>query len=238
MEDLEVKIFNYGLIKFRNSGLEVMHNFAEKLKYELSKGLPGTGVQWEMAPKDRISEFPLAPGDNTLNASVLILLYPQNNSVYTVFIQRQIYDGIHSGQISFPGGKKEPPDESVVQTAMREAKEEIGIDPSGISVIGTLTPLFIPASNIMVTPVIGWMSARPDFHLDFKEVKYLINADLKKLIEPSMVKIKPYEIRGRIIEVKYFDYENNMIWGATAMILQELLTVVKSANLFFSEGIS
>jgi hypothetical protein len=82
------------------------------------------------------------------------------------------------------------------------------------------------------------MSARPDFHLDFKEVKYLINADLKKLIEPSMVKIKPYEIRGRIIEVKYFDYENNMIWGATAMILQELLTVVKSANLFFSEGIS
>lgn len=211
-----------------------MQIFAEKLKIELTKGLPGTDVQWQMAPKHRFSEFPASSGKDTLNASVLILLYPHLGSVYTVLTQRQSYDGVHSAQISFPGGKREPPDVSDVHTALREAEEEIGIDPSIISVFGTLTPLFIPASNILVTSVIGWVKNKPEFIIDPKEVAFLIDADLKKLIDPAIVKIKPYEIRGRIIEVKYFDYDDNMIWGATAMILQELLAIIKNSGIFDS----
>lgn len=211
-----------------------MDDFGEKLRSELSKGLPGTDVQWQMAPKHRFSEFPSSPGKDTLDAAVLILVYPHLGSIYTILTQRHSYDGVHSAQISFPGGKSEPADISDVHTALREAEEEIGIDPSQISVFGTLTPLFIPASNILVTPVIGWVKNMPEFIIDPKEVAFLINADLKKLIDPAIVKIKPYEIRGRIIEVKYFDYDDNMIWGATAMILQELLVIVKNSGIFDS----
>ena len=211
-----------------------MQIFAEKLKIELTKGLPGTDVQGQMAPKHRFSEFPTSPGKDTLNAAVLILLYPHLGSVYTVLTQRHSYDGVHSAQISFPGGKREPADVSDVHTALREAEEEIGIDPSMISVFGTLTPLFIPASNILVTSVIGWVKNRPEFIIDPKEVAFLIDADLKKLLDPALVKIKPYEIRGRIIEVKYFDYDDNMIWGATAMILKELLAIIKNSGIFDS----
>ncbi len=209
-----------------------MQIFAEKLKIELSKGLPGTEVQFQMASRHRFSDFPTSPGKDTLNASVLILLYPHLGSVYTVLTQRQSYDGIHSAQISFPGGKREPADVSDVHTALREAEEEIGIDQSLISVFGTLTPLFIPASNILVTSVIGWVKNKPEFNIDPKEVAFLIEADLKKLIDPGLVKIKAHEIRDRIIEVKYFDYEDNMIWGATAMILQELLAIIKNSGIF------
>lgn len=211
-----------------------MQVFGEKLKYELSKGLPGTEVQFQMAPNHRFSEFPESPGENTLEASVLIILYPHLGSVYTVLTQRHSYDGIHSAQISFPGGKREPADVSDVHTALREAEEEIGIDPSIISVFGTLTPLFIPVSDIHVTPVVGWVKSMPEFIIDPREVAFLINADIKKLIDPALVKIKPYEIRGSIVEVKYFDYNDNMIWGATAMILQELLVIIKNSGIFDS----
>lgn len=119
-----------------------MKSFADKLKYEILKGLPGPDVQWQMASSDRmIRNFPRSPGKDAKVAAVLILLYPDNGSIYTVFIQRPEYDGVHGGQISFPGGKQEPSDENIIQTAIREAHEEIGADPAKISVIGTLTPL-------------------------------------------------------------------------------------------------
>ena len=93
----------------------------------------------------------------------LILLYPENSSVHTVFMQRHNYDGVHGGQISFPGGKKEDSDKDLIQTALREAEEETGVDRKKISVLGTLTPLFIPVSNMIVTPVVGWTDIKPDF---------------------------------------------------------------------------
>lgn len=208
-----------------------MENFISRLQAELMKGLPGTEVQWQMAPRERFSNFPSEPGRDTREASVLILLYPWKGSVCTVFTQRHNYEGVHSGQISFPGGKREPTDKDAIQTALREAFEEIGTDPLGISVICTLTPLFIPASNIMVTPVLGWMPGKPEFHPDAKEVAYVINADLKHLIDPASVRVRPYELRGRVIEIMYFDYEDNIIWGATAMILQELISAIRNGNI-------
>jgi 8-oxo-dGTP pyrophosphatase MutT (NUDIX family) len=212
-------------------GIKTMQNFLERLKLELSKELPGKEVQWLMAPKHRINDLPDSPGKDTLNAAVLILLYPLNDSIYTVMIQRQSYDGVHSAQISFPGGKNDLSDESNIHTALREAQEEIGIYPPGITIIGTLTPLFIPVSDFLVTPVIGWIPEKPAFSINTKEVDFLINANLNRLLNPALVRVKSIEVRGRIIEARYFDYENNMIWGATAMILQELLTIIKTAGL-------
>jgi 8-oxo-dGTP pyrophosphatase MutT (NUDIX family) len=208
------------------------NRFIDLLKTEIRKGLPGTEVQWEMASSDRlVRNFPRTPGPDAAIAAVLILLYPYKGSVHTVFMQRHNYPGVHGGQISFPGGKKEAADKDIIHTALREAEEETGADPSRISVIGTLTPLFIPVSNILVTPVVGWTEVRPDFIHQEQEVVFLFDAELKRFLEPSIVKVKPFEIRGEMIDVKYFDYDGHVIWGATAMILNELLTIIKAGNI-------
>jgi 8-oxo-dGTP pyrophosphatase MutT (NUDIX family) len=208
--------------------------FAEKLRIEIAKGLPGTEVQWSMASSDRmIKDFPRFPRGDSKSAAVMILLYPKNDLVHTAFIQRPEYDGVHGGQISFPGGKREASDPDLIHTAIRETSEEIGIVPSEINVLNTLTPLYIPISNIIVTPVVGWMDKQPVFKRDEDEVVFIIEADIRTLMNPSTMKIKPFEIRGEIIDIKYFDYKGNIIWGASAMIFNELFTILKRAH--FSE---
>ena len=100
-----------------------MNRFYRILKDELRKPLPGKEIQWEMASSDRmIKNFPKLPGDDARLAAVLILLYPYNGSTYTVFMQRHNYEGVHGGQISFPGGKKEDTDEDIIQTCTSRSK--------------------------------------------------------------------------------------------------------------------
>jgi 8-oxo-dGTP pyrophosphatase MutT (NUDIX family) len=220
----------------KDMAVNKMHSFASSLINELSKGLPGTDVQWQMASSDRfVRNFPKVPGKDARVAAVLILLYPEKGSIHTVLMQRPEYEGVHGGQISFPGGKQEREDENIVQTALREAYEETGIDPSKVEVIGTLTPLFIPVSNMIVTPVLGWTDEKPLFNYRPEEVVFLIDADLMRLIKPSIVRTKPFEIRGELVQVKYFHYDDNIIWGATAMILHELLVIIKRGGFFLQE---
>ena len=207
-----------------------MKRFADILKKEILKGLPGTKVQWEMASSDRmIRKFPRLPGEDARVAAVLILLYPYNDSIHTVLMQRHDYNGVHGGQISLPGGKQEAMDKSITETAVREANEETGVNKEAINLIGTLTPLFIPVSNMIVTPVVAWTNEKPVFNHQPEEVVFLFDADIKKLLNSSSVKTKPMDIHGEIINVKYFDYEGNVIWGATAMILNEFLTLINRA---------
>jgi 8-oxo-dGTP pyrophosphatase MutT (NUDIX family) len=213
-----------------------MNKFADLLKTEIQKGLPGTEVQWQMASSDRmVRDFPRIPGKDARVAAVLILLYPYNGSVYTIFMQRPDYNGVHSGQISFPGGKKEPSDDDVIQTAIREANEETGVNPEKISIVGTLTPLFIPVSNTIVTPVVAWIKDKPVFSYQVDEVVFLFDADIKRFFDPSIIKIKPFKIGKETIDIKYFEYEGHMIWGATAMILHELL-IILIRGCFFLPG--
>jgi 8-oxo-dGTP pyrophosphatase MutT (NUDIX family) len=213
-----------------------MENFASELKSEILRGLPGTKVQWEMASSDRfVQDFPLFPGEDARVAAVLILLYPVSGSIHTVFMQRPEYEGIHSGQISFPGGKKEPEDETVISTALREAHEETGINRDDVTVISTLTPLFIPVSNMLVTPVVGWTDNKPSFVHHPGEVLFLIDAELERFLDDKIIKKKPFLLRGKNAEIKYFDYDGNAIWGATAMILQELLAIIRRGGLFHRE---
>ena len=210
-----------------------MKIFAEKLKKEISRGLPGTEVQWALASSDRmIKGFPRFPREDSKAAAVMILLYPKDDIIHTAFIQRPTYEGVHGGQISFPGGKKEDSDPDLIHTAIREASEEIGVNSSEINVISTLTPLYIPVSNIIVTPVVCWMEKQPVLKPQEEEVVFIIEADIRTLINPAIIKIKPFEIRGEMIDIKYFDYNDNVIWGATAMILHELFTIFRRGKFF------
>jgi 8-oxo-dGTP pyrophosphatase MutT (NUDIX family) len=209
-----------------------MNEFVKRLKAEILKGLPGTEVQWEMASSDRMLKgFPRVPGKDARMAAVLILLYPDNGTIHTVLLQRQEYIGVHGGQISLPGGKQELSDKNTIQTALRETKEETGTDTEGIFVAGTLTPLFIPVSNMLVTPVAGWLDNKPVFNIRQEEVAFLIDCEIKRLLDPSIIKTGPFEINGEMLDIKYFDYAGHVIWGATAMILHELLTIIKRANI-------
>lgn len=209
-----------------------MDRFADRLKSEIQKGLPGTEVQWEMASSDRfVKDFPRVPRNDSAEAAVLILLFSNEGSIHTVFMQRPNYNGVHGGQISFPGGKKEPADESLLETALREAEEETGIDRGKVSIIGALTPLYIPVSNIIVTPYTGWYNGKPAWKPESTEVVFLFEADLSPFLDNSIIRQKPFDIRGEKIDIRYFDYEGNVIWGATAMMLHELLTIIRKANL-------
>ena len=184
-----------------------------------------------MASSDRrIKDFPRAKRPDSKLAAVMILLYPVDGQLHTLFIQRPDYDGVHGGQISFPGGKKEKEDEDLIATALRETHEETGAGGEDFEMLGKLTPLFIPVSNIEVTPFIAYCSSKPDFVPCDDEVVFLIEARLSVFLNGSIVKERPMNIRNDMLKVRYYDYEGNVIWGATAMILHELLTIIR--NLF------
>ncbi len=156
-----------------------MNQIAREIRNAIGNGLPGTDVQWEMASSDRmVQNFPRQRREDSKIAAVLILIYPVNNILTTVFIQRPVYEGIHSGQISFPGGKSELSDINLIATALREASEETGINSSEVTILGTLTPLYIPVSDNEVTPVIGWCDNRPEFKIDKVEVVHIIEVPL------------------------------------------------------------
>jgi 8-oxo-dGTP pyrophosphatase MutT (NUDIX family) len=207
----------------------------EYIREALKGELPGTGVQWEMASSDRmIKDFPKVKKDDSRLAAVLILLYPCNRLINTILIQRPTYKGVHSGQISFPGGKAEESDSDIIHTALREASEETGIDPKEVTLLGCLTPLYIPVSDTEVTPVVGWTNIKPGLTANPAEVVHIIEANLMQLADPSIIRQKPFPVRDEMIEVKYYDYNGHIIWGATAMILHELITIFRSSEISFT----
>ena len=160
------------------------------------------------------------------NSSVLILLYPHNNELYVVFMKRTMDNTPHSGQISFPGGRFEPGDNSLQDTALRETEEELGISASEIEILGHLTPLQIQVSNMEVTPFIGVSYKKPLFIPNPEEVDYLIEVKVKDLFNPGIIEEKVEYIRGNRIEMPYYNINDNHIWGATAMILSEFLDIM------------
>lgn len=202
-------------------------NWKEQLASELKKPLPGVEAQLRMSPEMRrpVSvEYPLK------NAGVLILLYPHISRIYTVFIKRTEYEGVHSGQVSLPGGMHEEKDGSLMNTALREANEETGIDISSVTIIGKLTPLHIPVSNVNVHAFVGVTDSRPYFIHDPAEVQYLIEESLDELLNEVNHKTRAMTLFGNEVIVPYFDILGNHIWGATAMIISEFAEVVKKVR--------
>lgn len=202
----------------------------EKIQQRLNKGsLPGLEIHLQLAPRLRIPEIKdFSLRDNAKKSSVLILLYPYKNSVYLVLTVRQQYAGVHSGQVSLPGGKFEIKDINLTQTALREAKEEIGVDIDKITVIGTLSELYIPPSNFLVLPVVAYTSERPMFKHDTIEVAEIVEIDLNQILSKDSISEKEIFINESIkFKAPCFYINNLVIWGATAMILNEFKHIVK-----------
>ncbi len=217
----------------------MIEEFKNKLMIQLRGDLPGEQAHLQMMPTAR-DENLVFPGFKTapVKSAVMVLFY-KDNSNYIKFplIQRPTYNGAHSGQVGLPGGKAEPFDQDLVSTALRETREEIGISPEKIHVLGKLTDLHIAVSNFIVTPVLGVMNEKPVFVIDKLEVDEVIESNLADIIDPAKRKHGTIKVRGKYrIETPYFDIGNRIVWGATAMMLNELSIVIKNAGIVRNES--
>lgn len=162
--------------------------------------------------------------------SVLILLYPDKGEIKFPLTKRPEYLGAHSGQVSLPGGKAEP-GETAIETALREGEEEIGIRGSDIEVIGTLSNFFVIPSNFLVTPVVGIQHAKPLFTPDPIEVVRVLEGTLSGLLREDAVAVREITAaRVYRLNAPHFLIEDEVVWGATAMMLNELRMVVRGLS--------
>ena len=147
-------------------------------------------------------------------------------------IKRPVYDGVHSGQIAFPGGKKEKSDFDLVQTALRETEEEIGVNHNSINIIGKLTRLYIPPSNFDVQPVVAYTESIPEFVLEKNEVDSILEINIEDFLNSKNIMHKKVLSRNNLrLRVICYFIQNKIIWGASAMILSEFIEVLKKINL-------
>lgn len=207
--------------------------FIEQLKVRFQKPLPGEEAQFLMAPftRQRIQHIdPLSY--NPRKSAVLILLFPVEQSIHTLLIQRPVYEGVHSGQVAFPGGKFEETDIDLSHTALRETFEEVGAPTNDIEIIGKLTDLYINPSNFLVSPFIGFVSKQPDFIMDAYEVQKIISVDLFNLNDKGIKSEKTITHSNSYkIKTPYYEIEGLTVWGATAMMISELNVIVEEAKI-------
>ncbi len=211
----------------------IFAEFIEGLSTKLKEELPGQEAQRRMAPFETNQDrFNLEAKNEAQSGAVLILFYPDNHEIYFPLIQRPTYDGVHSDQVALPGGKREITDIDLIQTALREAREEIGIKEESIKIIGFLTELYIPVSNFRVLPVIGYSLDKPSFIPDNHEVKEIILANVEILTNDIERKVADIRVGEKYdLKAPYFSVEDRLIWGATAMMLSELQAVLIKPNL-------
>ncbi len=163
---------------------------------------------------------------------MVLFCLDERDNWFIPLTQRFTYDGVHSGQISLPGGKFEPEDGSTDQTALRECQEEIGIRDEA-ELVGSLSKLFIPVSGFLVEPWVAVVRQKdPGFKLNEREVERIVRLRVSDLLDHSIIKTGEIELPGRGLNMKiktpWFESEGFRIWGATAMILNEVKTIASS----------
>jgi 8-oxo-dGTP pyrophosphatase MutT (NUDIX family) len=200
----------------------------EELRSALFSGLPGESAHKQMTLRGRV---PAHEAENLdpppRQSAVMLMLYPKDQSWNIILIKRPDYDGVHSGQIALPGGKQETFDENLLETALREAKEEVGISREALEPIGQLSKIYIPPSHFMVHPFVATLPSRPDLIGDTREVQEILHIPVTAFLgEDKVVMEKVFISQNKLsMNVPAFKVENHVIWGATAMILSEFAHV-------------
>lgn len=202
--------------------------FISFLEDRLEHSLPGLRAQLKMAPEP-VTEGPKreleAPEDARLS-SVLILLYPNRKENLELILTLRNRNIDHGGQISLPGGRSEK-GESRTETALREAREEVGINPDRIRVLGCLSELYVSHSNNRVLPVVGYLDYSPTLKLNPDEVEEAFTVELQSLESKKNLTVENWELKKQSYEVPYWDVHEVPLWGATAMILSEFLELYR-----------
>lgn len=204
-------------------------NFIRHLEYCFEQPLPGEAAQFQMAHISRASFNGDVP-DDAKPAGVLALFYPSGENWQMVLIERVSHNphDRHRGQISFPGGGAEIHDKSLANTALRETEEEIGVPASQVRLLGALSPLYIPVSNFKVHPFVGFVEHSPVFQPEPGEVHAILEVPFSRFLNPHHRGITSVSVAQSVSipNVPYFDVFGKVVWGATAMILNELITLV------------
>ena len=204
-------------------------HFITQLEITITNYLPGEESQQKMRVNyDQSIELPFSKNNSTA-AAVLILLYIEDNEIHFFLTKRSNELEHHKGQISLPGGTQEE-NEELTHTALRETQEEIGINKTSISIIGSMTPLFVPVTGFMIHPFIGYSSNKLEPTPDPSEVEAIFSVNISDLLNETNQTIEKRNIRGYDIEVPYFKLNNYEVWGATSMILSEFRDLIKSIN--------
>jgi len=206
-------------------------HWLEHVRTRLQGPLPGRAAQLRMASARRVEELhaaPVVPADARI-ACVLNLLHWRADGWHTVLIRRSANPrDRHSGQVSFPGGRWEEGDGELVNVALREAEEEIGVPAQAVEILGQLTELYIPVSHFLVYPFVGVLREAVPFHPQAGEVEGILTPPLSLLSTPENRKVTDITVgQGLVIRnTPYFDVDGHVVWGATAMILSEFLEAI------------
>lgn len=201
----------------------------EQLRAALTLPLPGRDAQERMA--GRVRPLPDAIPQDARPSAVLALLFPKEEDLHLLLMQR-VQDGrAHGGQISFPGGKQEPSDADLRATALREANEEVGVMSADVEILGALSPLYIPISNFQVYPFVGFSQRQPEYNLSTAEVEQVLEVKLSELftVQSKIVTtVRPSSAPNLSLTVPAYKLQDDtIIWGATAMMLSELEAVLE-----------
>jgi 8-oxo-dGTP pyrophosphatase MutT (NUDIX family) len=205
------------------------NTFVQNFKSAIESGLPGEESHALLMPLNRPLTSSVLKSDVAYRDSAVgVILYPESNSIYCVLIKRQKYEGIHSAQISFPGGKMDENDKDLEFTARRECLEEINLPIQKGVLIGRLSPVYIPVSNFMVQPYIFMLNSLPTLIPNAKEVESIIKFDVFTLTNDGIIKKTDMQFSNGMKrkDIPYFDIQGQIVWGATAMMLRELKTIL------------
>jgi 8-oxo-dGTP pyrophosphatase MutT (NUDIX family) len=196
------------------------------LERAFAEPLPGVEAQRTMAPRPRAGWRPGRYPEDCRRGAALLLAYPwgEDASAHVLLTLRSGELVHHASQVSLPGGEVEP-GESIEQAALREAREEVGVDPSSVTVLGRLTPLHVPVSRYVIHPCVAIARSRPPLAPRTAEVARVLEVPLRELCEPSHA-LSEARPEARLESVPFFDVAGERVWGATAMVLAEFLSLI------------
>lgn len=204
------------------------NEYASKIK---KIPLIGAKAHAEMSPNFRKKELEGLEIEkrNPKNAAVMALFYPnQDKETHLVLILRNTYEGVHSAQIGFPGGREEVIDNDLAETALRETYEEIGVPPEEVEVLKKLSGIYIPPSNFWVQPYIGICQITPTFVRQESEVKEILEIKLDDFLsDKNLIEKNLSTSYAKNVNVPAFLLNDKIVWGATAMMLSEVKGILK-----------
>ena len=187
--------------------------------------MPGPEAQRLLAPKPRVGWKPGEWPSDCRHSGALLLLYPREARPHLLLTLRDLDLQNHAGQVSLPGGAVEP-GENYDQAALREAREEVGIEPGSVRLLGALTPLHVPVSRFVVHPRVGVTDTRPQFRPERGEVARILEVPLDDLRNPACLGVEPRRFRSGEMDVPFFKLDGEKVWGATGIILAEFLALL------------